>query len=160
MPVATLDPKKVIITVAGVPITGYSKSSFVKIEREEDSFKKETGADGLTTRVKSNNRSGTITITLQQSSISNSLLSKINRLDEQSASMVVPVTVTDLSGLSSSFSATGWVRKPADQEWGAEAKERQWMIDCADLSTLLGGNFTPEDMAADIAQGLADIVRD
>ena len=156
MSTATLDSKKVIITVAGFPITGFSKT-FVKITRAEDSFKKSVGADGFVTRVKSNDLSGSIEITLMQGSPSNSLLSALNNADERMGTGIVPVTVTDLSGTSASYAGTAWVKKPADQEWGAEDKDRAWTLDCSELVIVEGGNFSVADMAADIAATVAGL---
>ncbi len=157
MSLATLDPKKCILTFAGSPITGFAKGTFIKVSRTSDAFTKETGADGLTTRVKSNDRSGTVEFTLSQASLANQIFSKCARLDEQTGAMIVPFTMTDMSGTSESFSANAWVRKIADVEYGAEHKERTWVIDCADLQTNVGGNFSPADIASDIASSISSL---
>ena len=63
MAVRTYDPKQVIITVGGVPMSGFADGSFLTIDRDDNQWTKVTGADGTSTRIKSNNRSGNMTIT-------------------------------------------------------------------------------------------------
>jgi hypothetical protein len=136
----TYDPKSVILVVGGVPISGYADGTFVEVAREVDTFSKKTGADGYTTRIKSNNTSGTVTITLMQTSPSNDVLSGFAALDQLSNAGVVPVMVKDSSGTSINVSAQGWIRKVPDQAFGAEINTREWAIDCAELLVFVGGN--------------------
>ena len=49
------------------------------------------------------------------------------------------------------------MKKPADQEWGAEDKDRAWTLDCSELVIVEGGNFSVADMAADIAATVAGL---
>ena len=84
MALRTYDPKQVVISIGGVPISGYADGTFLLIDRDENAFTKVTGADGTSTRVKSNNRAGSMTLTLKQSSPSNDVLSGFATLDELS----------------------------------------------------------------------------
>ena len=148
MSVKTYDPKNTVVTVAGIPVGGYADGTFIKVTRDEDAFKKVTGADGYTARVKSNNRGGAIEITLMQTSSSNSLLSALAVADELTSAGIVPVMVKDLTGVSTSFSGTAWVKKMPDQEFSKELSNRVWILDCADLFTAAGGNLSAVDVAA------------
>ena len=154
--VATVDPKKFILTVAGIPLTGYAKK-FIKITRAANSYDMDVGADGSVCRVKSNNYSGEFEVTLMQSSPSNALLSALCIADENFGTGIVAVTGTDLSGTSINYAGAAWVRKPAEQTNGVEANERVWVLDCAALSCFIGGNFTTEDFAADTAALIASL---
>jgi hypothetical protein len=126
------DPKKVIITVAGVTITGLS-DDFIECDRDEDSFMKRSGADGIVSRAKNPNRSGFINITLHTTSPSNSVLTGLVTVDESTGAGVVPVVIKEVDTGSSLISAFAWVRRPAKVEYGKEVKDRQWTLDCADL---------------------------
>lgn len=140
MPVRTYDPKSVIITIGGIPMSGFADGAFVSVERSNDTFSKVSGADGIVSRAKSNDRSGSLTLTLAQTSPSNDFLSGVAVLDELSNRGVVPVAVTDISGRSRIVSAFGWVKKPAKAEFGKEISNREWVLDLADVDFFDGGN--------------------
>ena len=58
-------------------MSGFADGTFLTVDRDDDQWAKVTGADGTSTRIKSNNRSGNMTLTLKQSSPSNDVLSRI-----------------------------------------------------------------------------------
>lgn len=140
MAVRTYDPKAVVITIGGVPMSGFSDGTFLEITRDAQAFTKVVGADGTTTRVKSNNTGGTMTVTLKQSSPSNDVLSAFAQADALSNAGVVPILVKDLSGNSIYFSATGWVQKLPDSVFSAEVSDRSWVFDLADVDIFVGSN--------------------
>src|SRR3990170_3725535 len=125
MSVKTYDPRQVIIIVAGNQMSGYADGSFVTVARNEDMFTLQVGTSGEGTRSKSNNRSGTITFQLMQSSDSNQVLSALAAVDELSGAGAVPVMVKDNSGDSIYVAETGWIRKYADSEFAREAGPRE-----------------------------------
>lgn len=140
MSVRTYDPKQVVITVGGVPMSGFADGTFLEVQREDDAYTKVVGADGYTTRTRSNNRSGSITLTLKQSSPSNDVLSGFAILDEATNTAVLPIFIKDLSGNSTFFSAQGWVKKFANSTYGKDLDNREWTIDCADFDVFVGSN--------------------
>lgn len=140
MALRTYDPKQVVISIGGVPISGYADGTFLLIDRDENAFTKVTGADGTSTRVKSNNRAGSMTLTLKQSSPSNDVLSGFATLDELSNAGVVPILIKDLSGNSLYFSATGWIQKFPSSEFGKEISNREWVLDLVDVDMFVGSN--------------------
>lgn len=121
-------------------MSGFADGTFLEITRDEQAFTKVTGADGYTSRVKSNNRGGLLTLTLLETSPSNDVLSGIAALDEVANAGVVPVFVKDMSGNSTYFSATGWVQKLPDSTFGKEINTRAWAIDLADVDIFVGSN--------------------
>ena len=141
MPVRTYDPKLVILTVGGIPLSGYADGTFISIERSSETFTKISGADGFVSRAKSNDRSGALTVTLAQTSPANDILQAIARQDELTNTGVVPVMCKDLSGRSTFFSANGWIQKPPTAEFSKEVSNREWVIDLADLDMNFGGNL-------------------
>ena len=140
MSLRTIDPKKVIITIGGVPMTGYADGEFVSIERSSDAFEKATGADGITSRVKLNDSSGEMTLTLAQTSPSNDVLTAFAVADDLTGSGVVPVSVTDLSGRTVVASALGWIKKLPTVSFDKSVGNREWKLDLADLVMFVGGN--------------------
>lgn len=140
MALKTYDPAMVSISMGGVPISGYAEDSFISVERDEDAFELSVGANGEGTRSKSNNKSGTITMTLAQSSDSNVILSGFAQADELANSGVFPVLIKDNSGKSLHFAATAWIQKIAPAEYAAASGEREWVIRTDDLQSFIGGN--------------------
>lgn len=139
MSLYTYDPAKVIVNVAGANLEGYADGTFINAERSSDTFTKSTGSDGRTTRVKQNDKSGTITITLQQSSPSNNILSSIMVLDEASNEGIVPIAIKDILGTTAIASGYCWVKKPPAVGFAKDAGNREWLFDCAVLEIFVGG---------------------
>jgi hypothetical protein len=144
MPVRTFDPKQTVFIAGGIPIGGFADGTFIAVERSNDTFSKVSGADGIVSRAKSNDLSGTITITLAQTSPSNDILTGFAQADEQTNNGVIPLSVSDLSGRANFVSAFGWVRKMPNAEFGKEITDREWVFDCADLNWFMGGNADAE----------------
>lgn len=142
MAVTTYDAKKVAVIVGGIPMSGLADGTFVSIERDEDSFTKVVGADGQTSRAKSNNRGGSMSLTLMQSSPSNDVLTAFMLADETANAGVVPIAVVDFSGRTKFASAFGWIKKPPVAEFGKELSEREWVFDLSDVDIFIGGNVT------------------
>lgn len=138
--VLTYDPNSVSIIVGGKIVSGYADGSFVKLSRNEQAFNLKIGADGTGTRVKSNNKSGKLEITLQQSSASNDDLSAIAGADELSNTGVVPLLVRDASGRTLATALTAWVQKLPDTEFAHETTNRAWVLETDQLVLFVGGN--------------------
>jgi len=144
MALATFDPKSVVISVGGVPMSGFADGTFLEITADNQQFSKVVGADGFTTRVKSNNYGAVMTLTLSQSSPSNDVLSAFLQLDRLSNNGVVPILIKDMSGTTVVFSATGWIQQFPDMAFGSEINNRAWAIDLADIDIFIGGNGVPQ----------------
>ncbi len=140
MSVRTYDPKQVIITINGIPMSGFSDGTFLEIDRNEPTWNMVVGADGLVTRGKTNNFSGTLTLTLKQSSPSNDALSAIMAIDEATNAGVVPVLVKDLSGNSIYFSARAWITQYANSTFGKDINDRQWVLSLDEADMFVGSN--------------------
>jgi hypothetical protein len=133
MPLGTYDPKRTSVIIGGAIITGFADGTFINAERTNNTWEDITGADGFTTRVKQNDTSGTITLTLQQSSPSNDVLQILHDSDEESGLATFPVTVKDILGTSQVTSTAAWIQKPANIVFSKGVESREWLIRCADL---------------------------
>jgi len=140
MGVHTYDPAQVVVTIAGVPMSGYTDGTFLEIVRNEPTWNTVVGADGIVTRGKTNNNTGTLTLTLKQSSPSNDVLSGLLIADEVSNAGVFPVLIKDLSGNSIYFTAQGWITTFANSTFAKEITDRSWTISLADTDFFVGGN--------------------
>lgn len=140
MAVATFDPKSVLISFGGVPLSGFADGTFLELTADTQQFTKVVGADGFTTRVKSNDYGGILTLTLSQSSPSNDVLSGFLALDRTTNTAVLPLLIKDMSGTTLVFAAQAWIQQFPDTAFGNEINNRAWIFDLADLDLLIGGN--------------------
>jgi hypothetical protein len=138
---ATYDPALIQVIVGGAIIKGFADGEFVNVEYDNDLWNKVSGADGLVTRAKQNDLTGLITLTLQQSSLSNDVLTGFAIIDKTTNVGIVPVTIKDILGTTLMVSAYGWVRKLPPVTYGKEVTNREWQIDCAELDVFVGSNF-------------------
>ncbi len=140
MAVKTFNAADVILTIAGIKVSGYADGTFITIGRDNPSFTSGTGSDGEGWRAKSNDKSGTCTLTLLRSSASNDALSALVLLDEASGDGVGTLLLKDLAGTSIYEAATCWIEKPADAEFARDGTNREWVIKTDNLVPFAGGN--------------------
>jgi hypothetical protein len=136
----TYNCREVYITFGPIVITEPAPGSFVTITRDEQAFTKQIGAYGDGVRSKSNNKGGTVSVTLLQTSSVNEALSAIAKLDEISTEGVLPLMVKDASGQTLVESPGAWIQKLPDVEFAVEAGTREWIFDTDQLEMLVGGN--------------------
>jgi len=140
--VHSYSPDKVVVNVGGRDISGFADETFVKVERNSEAFTLVVGSDGEATRVKSLNRSGKITITLQQSALSNDYLSSLATQDELTSDAVVPSLVKEVTGLTIAQASKSWVVKKAPIEYGTQSGNREWVLETHDLAIDVAGTAT------------------
>lgn len=140
MGVETYSPKKVHVLVGAAIIQGYADGTFVNVERSVDAFTLSVGADGEASRVHSPDRSGTVTLTLQQTSDSNDVLSALAIADDLTLQGTFPLLVKDNNGRTLVESNTAWIKKVPASEYSKEMSQREWVIECAELNIHVGGN--------------------
>lgn len=141
----TYDPDNILVVVtapAKPPFTlsGFADGTYVKVTRATDAYTKVVGVDGSVTRIKSNDKSGEIEITLAQTSPSNTSLALLATADELANAGVCNVSITDLDGLSLYGSTQAWVKKQPDAEYGKDMTNRVWVLECAKLNMLTNGS--------------------
>ncbi len=132
----TYAPDEVLITVGGVQITGFSPDSIVKHEPDVDAVTKRVGADGRVTRTISANKSGRVTLTLAQSSPSNTFLHALLKADRAGKAGTVTYFMSDNNGSTIYASGYAWIVKEPENAHGSEAGDIEWMLDVAAFSDL------------------------
>lgn len=137
--VTQYDPGQVILTVNGINITGYASGTFVSVERSVDAFSMSVGSDGEVTRVKSQNLSGTIRVTLVQGSPSNDTLNDLASQDEQSSDAVFAVQLKDNNGTTLAQGSKSWIQKKPTVTFATESENREWALAVASMNYTVGG---------------------
>jgi len=139
---STYDPSQVVVTFGELRLQGYADGTVIKVERSEDRYMLKVGLDGEGGRARNQNRSGTIEITLLQTSASNAALSAKMTLDEDSASPIPPepMIVKDLEGNTLHAAQNAWIQKSPSSEFAKEIGERTWVFATTNLRFYDGGN--------------------
>ena len=90
--IASYDPKKINVIVAGRVITGFSADGVVTLAKSEDSVTPSVGAKGDVAYSENANESGTVTLTLMSTSSSLAYLR-----DLEARRKAVNVTISDVN---------------------------------------------------------------
>ena len=136
----TYNAGEVSVIVGSRVLTGLAEGSFVNVTRNEDPFTDpQIGVRGEATRSKTNNKSGTIEITLQQHSPDNAYLQQLVNTDENTGQGIVPVKIMDQSGTFVAIGTESYIKKPADMDFSRDAGERTWTIAVPNLDLSGGG---------------------
>lgn len=136
------DPDRVSCTWAGIEGAGWAEGNFCTIEKVEDNFVYYVGVDGNVTRSKKKHPIVRVTWRLAQSSDVNALLSAAHLLDltAPNGQGVGPMQIRDVQGTSLFFAASAWIVKWPTQDFDAQAGPREWIFDCVEDLTVVGGN--------------------
>ena len=95
-----------------------------------------SGADGFVSRSKQNDKRGNVVVTLNQTSLSNAILSRLLRGYEQGdgeGNNVFPVLIKDNLGNDVHSAAQAQIMKPADAGYAKTIETRAWTIRVYDL---------------------------
>lgn len=136
------DPGQIILNVNGADTIGFAAGTFIEVERAVDAFTTVVGSDGEITRVKSQNRMGTIKCTIQQSSPSNDFFSALANQDEQTSNAAVPILLKDANGTTLVQVKKGWVKKKSNATFADAAENREWTFETGNLDFTIGGENT------------------
>ncbi len=127
--------KKVSVVLNGTPITGFADGSMVTVARTVESATLHMGADGRGTKVVNADKSGTVTLRLAQSSLSNAVLSTL-----EATNATFPVIIKDTNGNSLHSGAKAFISAPPSSEYAQELSPREWTIMVEALIHFEGGN--------------------
>lgn len=129
MPVKTYAPDQVKFIVGVAALSGFADGTFIVIEPLGDGITSESGADGEVARAMSLDSRHSITVTLQQTSRGNDILSALHTADRVSGGDgAIPVALTDLRG-TTMFGGTGWVVKHATATFAKGLEAREWALE-------------------------------
>lgn len=141
--VRTYNSARVLVLYGGVPLQGFAEGTFVEIAPMADRVTSKAGADGEVARSIVPDKRHTVTITLQQTSPSNDVLSASAHADELSGGgLPAPLLVQDLSGRTVFATDVAWVARAPSLTFSAESGEREWAFETGRPSVFfVGGNL-------------------
>lgn len=139
------DPNQLTVTItapaAGIShiVTGFARDTFVNITWDEDLFSEDIDLDGSLTRYKNNNYNAKLTLTLNQSSPSNSVLSTIMNVDRATSTGGFAIMVKDNNGDSLVSSTFAYIIAPPDLTFSTTGNNRDWVIRIGNAGVFVGG---------------------
>lgn len=136
------DPQKMICSIAGVTLSGFSDGDSIIARRSEDMSFMRVGIDGSVGRARNANKTGEFEFRLLQTSAVNAQLSALFAIDNlsQDGAIDVPISIIDLSGASLCTATAAWLKSIPEGVFGKEVGERIWVFSAADLIIFHGGN--------------------
>lgn len=141
MAVYTYDPSKVFLFIAGYRLTGIVS---IGVNFQNPTFTVVKGLRGSRARVLDKSTEVTITITANQQSMANSLLSMILEKDIQYGTGRLEISLVDNGGETLIESDNAFVEGYPNFEFGEEAGTRTWTIRCMTTRNVrIGSNFKP-----------------
>jgi hypothetical protein len=139
-PLGTYAAEDTISSFLGQIMSGTADGTFVKASRNNDSFELTVGADGSPARAAQADKSGTVEITLLQTSLYNDFLSQVLVTDELTKVNTGPLLIKDLRGATLVSAQQAWVKKFADVTLAKGIEARTWTIETGRLNIFVAGN--------------------
>src|SRR3990170_266492 len=138
----TFDPKSILVRANGIVIEGFVEDEFINAERNESTWTMFSGADGCITRIKNNNKSGTITLTLQKTSDSNAVLDAFRKADESANAGSFNILIVELPLGDTVLGIASFIEKPPPVTFAGkdEVPSREWVILVPELVMNLAGS--------------------
>lgn len=133
----TYDPSKVIVTIGGVSLHGFTDGDFFTAEYDEDRYTKIKGVDGEVGRIRTVSTSGKIEFVLSSASQANYELNRFN--PDYGYIGVAPISINDLSGNTVIVAESSWLKTSPPITKGKEVGEYKWVFDCAQMQIVVGG---------------------
>ena len=140
MAVRTYSSRRVSIIIGGTPITGFAPDTFINVAPSADNFTKSVGASGEVSRAEMADRTGQVTLTLQQTSPSNDFLTDLYIQDRQTLAETVTFLLKDENGTTKIEAEDCWVQRIPDVEMAQEVGTREWTLDLGDMVDFIGSN--------------------
>lgn len=136
----TFDFKKLNVIFGVAQLSGYADGDAIEIEEADDAFKKMSGADGFTDRIKNNANSLNIIIRLRQASPTNQVLSALHAAD-RAGGTPLPILIKDRSGTTLVSALQAWIVKFAKITRGTNVGMNEWRIETGSQYVVnIGGN--------------------
>lgn len=131
-------------------VGGFAEDAIVTVDRNAETFTLYTGADDTNTRIYNANTSGTMTLSLQQTSASNDILMALYEQDRASRNGLFSISVRDNSGRSNYFAEEAYIGVVPSSAMANSMQTRDWVIHAPKMTSIIGGNgpVSSEDAAA------------
>lgn len=124
------DPLKVRLFIGTERAYGFAPDSKLTVSRNQDNIIPHMGVDGELSVALSRDRSGVMTVNLQNTSGFNKYLMNWQRQADVTGLVFLPVQLEGSQG--PSISTIGWIQKQPDLEYTSEISDLSWEIGLLD----------------------------
>ena len=139
MAIKTVNTKKLDMTLGPLIFAGFD-DDIVEIKYPDDAWDVVRGADGEVSRANKCVDDLEITVTLKQTSDTNTKLSAVFMADKITGAGVLPFALNDRAGATTVFADSAFISKSADVTYGNSVKSRTWTIRTGPAVMVIGGN--------------------
>ena len=154
----TYQASNVVVSVFGITLKGFSTDDFLTIERQDPATKTRKAIDGSGTAFIDQHGSFKVTIRLDQSSESNSILDLIYRVYMKSGSNLrMPLIITDKNGGSSFISLDTLFEGDPSSAFGVKPHQFEWVFQCESPTNKITGYNDDSDIVTSL-QSVVDFV--
>lgn len=154
--VLTYAPKDVTIVLCGYTLTGILG---VELQFNSRPFTLHKGIRGVTTRVYSTDSTAKLVLEVQQTSVTNDILSQILIQDARNKSARLDLTVKDTGGSTVYDTTQGFIPTIPSLKFSQGFENRVWEIEILKLnSVFLGGNASAGFDILSSVQGAVDFL--
>jgi hypothetical protein len=126
MSLKTYDSKLIVITFGPLIISGYAEDSIATLTPESEIFTAKVGADGQTTRSRSNNDNYKCSLRLMQTSDSQSQIQALTLRNSILSGITWPFKLISPTTRELYESSNAYLERNPDAEFGREAGEREY----------------------------------
>lgn len=134
-------PSAISFTVFGIAMEGFSPDSVVDIERLEASTTFRKAMDGSGTAFLDKYGTYRVTLHLEQTSESNTILHLIFKVYQMTGiNIAMPLSISDRSGSTSFISVDTFFENEPPSNFGSESGTSTWTFLCHNASYTKGGN--------------------
>lgn len=157
MSVSILDPAKLSLNILGCKVEGFSKGSFVSIQKESPTFSTKASIKGSKMVTRHRFSDYTLTFRLDNTAVANTWLHSVHKLQEMYGIVFpVPIIYRDKNGETSFFCVTGIIEEPRVDQ-GSEVNPTEWKVTCPKVMNTIGGSGK-EAMVAKVLQTLTTVL--
>lgn len=143
MTIRYFDPKQMTILFGVHKIVDVAET-FLSVSFDEPRFRLVSGIDGDSTRIRNQNRSATIEVTLLQSSLSNDYLSGFLTVDELTGVSVLPFFAKDDNSNNTIIAPSCFIEGMPSHTYGTTGNNQVWRFRTDNL-ILWTGKFKASD---------------
>lgn len=124
------DPQKVRLFLMGNRVSGFAADTKIVVARNEDNVIPHMGVDGELSAALSRNRSGVMTVSLQNTAYWNGYFFDWQKQADVTGLIFFPVLLEGSQG--PGLSTVGWIQKQPDLTYGTEVGQLDWEIGVLD----------------------------
>ena len=147
--ISLIDPSQLKLNIMGVNVEGFTKGTFVTVNKNDPTFTQKRSLKGKT-QVRKNSKSFyTFNFVLDSGVSSNAWIHVLYQMQESyGIAFPIPVLFRDAMGTSTFFCKAAYLQEP-QATFGNESTTREWTLVCNEVTHVIGSN-QQDDKVADI----------